>query len=116
MEANDLTPEKVAELVGGTVERDGGIVCCCPVHEQGAGHNPSMRLSITDDRRILFTCRSQRCDKKKARKIVDRFVEMGLPKSHVGGMRATREAVVYSLPPPDGTVDLDEAEDGNAGR
>ena len=106
MEANDLTPEKVAELVGGTVERDGGIVCCCPVHEQGAGHNPSMRLSITDDRRILFTCRSEGCDKKKGgfRKIVDRFVELGIPKSSLGGTRATREAVLYDYHRPDGTV------------
>ena len=65
-----------------------------------------MRLSITDDRRILFTCRSEGCDKKKGgfRKIVDRFVELGIPKSRLGGTRATCQAVLYDYHRPDGTV------------
>ena len=45
----DITAENVAKAVGGTVERDGSILCCCPVHEASGTHNPSLLLSITDD-------------------------------------------------------------------
>ena len=90
MEVADINPKSVAEAVGGTVEHSGCVVCLCPIHETGGGHSPSMALSITDDRRILFTCRSQKCDRKHAGEIRRFLVEKGLPQSHVGGMRAAQ--------------------------
>src|SRR6516165_9171728 len=51
------TPENVAKTVGGKVERNGDILCCCPVHEVSGTHNPSLVLTITNDHRILFHCR-----------------------------------------------------------
>src|SRR6476660_1651998 len=90
MEVADINPKSVAEAVGGTVDYSGCIICLCPIHETGGGHSPSLALSITDDRRILFTCRSQKCDRKHAREIMRFLVEKGLPQSHVGGMRAAQ--------------------------
>ena len=49
MDIRDITAENVAKAVGGTVERDGSILCRCPVHEASGTHNPSLLLSITDD-------------------------------------------------------------------
>ena len=90
MEVADINPKSVAEAVGGTVDHSGCVICLCPIHETGGGHSPSLALSITDDRRILFTCRSQKCDRKHAREIMRFLVEKGLPQSHVGGMRAAQ--------------------------
>ena len=92
MDIRDITAENVAKAVSGTVERDGSILCCCPVHETSGTHNPSLLLSITDGRRILFHCRSQNCDAKHFQAIRDHLVEKcGLPRSHVGGNRADKE-------------------------
>ena len=92
MDIRDITAENVAKAVSGTVERDGSILCCCPVHETSGTHNPSLLLSITDERRILFHCRSQNCDAKQFQVIRDHLVEKcGLPRSHVGGNRADKE-------------------------
>ena len=46
MDARDITAENVAKVVGGTVERDGSVLCCCPIHEASGTHNPSLLLSI----------------------------------------------------------------------
>ena len=92
MDVRDITAENIAKAVGGTVERDGSILCRCPVHEASGTHNPSLLLSITDGRRILFHCRSQNCDAKQFQVIRDHLVEKcGLPRSHVGGNRADKE-------------------------
>ena len=92
MDIRDITAENVAKAVSGTVERDGSILCRCPVHETSGTHNPSLLLSITDGRRILFHCRSQNCDAKQFQVIRDHLVEKcGLPRSHVGGNRADKE-------------------------
>ena len=92
MDIRDITAENVAKAVSGTVERDGSILCRCPVHETSGTHNPSLLLSITDGRRILFHCRSQNCDAKHFQAIRDHLVEKcGLPRSHVGGNRADKE-------------------------
>ena len=48
MDVRDITAENVAKAVSGTVERDGSILCRCPVHETSGTHNPSLLLSITD--------------------------------------------------------------------
>jgi DNA polymerase I-like protein with 3'-5' exonuclease and polymerase domains len=88
----DITVENVAKAVGGTIERDGSILCHCPVHETNGTHNPSLLLSITKDHRILFHCRSQNCDALHFRTICDHLVnKCGLPRSHVGGNRAAKE-------------------------
>jgi hypothetical protein len=47
MNTSDITAENVAKAVGGKIERDGSILCCCPVHEANGTHNPSLLLSIT---------------------------------------------------------------------
>src|SRR6516165_1147851 len=74
------------KAVGGTVERNGSILCRCPVHEASGIHNPSLVLSITEAQRIIFHCRSQNCDAKHFQAIRDHLVEKcGLPRSHVGG-------------------------------
>ena len=62
MDVADITAENVARAVGGTVERKGNILCHCPIHEVNGTHSPSLLLSITSARRILFHCRSQNCD------------------------------------------------------
>jgi hypothetical protein len=91
VDVKDITAENVAKAVGGTVERDGCILCCCPVHEGSGSHNPSLLLSITDARRILFHCRSQNCDAQHFQAIRDHLIKKGLPRSHVGGDRANKE-------------------------
>ena len=53
MDIKDLTPDNVARAVGGTVERDGSILCCCPIHEASGTHNPSLLLTITNTRAVL---------------------------------------------------------------
>ena len=96
MDIRDITAENVAKAVGGTIERDGSILCFCPVHEASGTHNPSLVLSITNARRILFHCRSQNCDAKHSRVIRDHLVDKcGLPRSHVGGSSQAQEEVHY---------------------
>jgi hypothetical protein len=91
MDTSDITIENVTKAVGGTIER-GSILCYCPIHEASGTHNPSLLLTITDTRRILFHCRSQNCDAKHFQAIRDHLVERcGLPRSHVGGSRTDRE-------------------------
>ena len=102
MDIADITAENVAKAVGGTVERDGSILCRCPVHEASGTHNPSLLLSITKERRILFHCRSQNCDAKHYRAIRDHLVEKcGLPRSHVGGSSHTPKEIHYDYQNPD---------------
>jgi DNA polymerase I-like protein with 3'-5' exonuclease and polymerase domains len=104
MDARNITAENVAKAVGGTVERDGSIVCCCPVHEVSGTHNPSLLLSITDARRILFHCRSQNCDAKYFQAIRDYLVEKcGLPRSHVGGSSHAPQEIHYNYQNQDGS-------------
>jgi DNA polymerase I-like protein with 3'-5' exonuclease and polymerase domains len=104
MDARDITTENVAKAVGGTIERDGSILCCCPVHEASGTHNPSLLLSITDTRRILFHCRSQNCDAKHFQAIRDHLVEKcGLPRSHVGGSDHTPKEIHYDYQNADGS-------------
>jgi hypothetical protein len=91
MDVRDITPENVAKAVGGTVERDGSILCYCPIHEANGKHNPSLVLSIIDEHRILFHCRSQNCDAKHFQVICDYLIKCGLPRSHVGGSRTPKE-------------------------
>src|SRR5260370_41887750 len=91
MDIRDITAENVAKAVGGTVERDGSILCCCPVHEASGTHNPSLLLSITKEHRILFHCRSQNCDAQHFQSIRDYLIKKGLPRSHIGGNRANKE-------------------------
>src|SRR5262249_60435780 len=57
VDVRDITAENVAKAVGGTVERDGSILCCCPVHEGTGSHNPALLLSSTHPRRTPFHCR-----------------------------------------------------------
>ena len=92
MDVRDITAENIAKAVGGTVERDGSILCCCPVHEASGTHNPSLLLSITDDaphpvslpvaelRRQAVPGHPRPPGQK-----------CGLPRSHVGGNRADKE-------------------------
>jgi len=103
MDIRDITAENVAKAVGGTVERDGSILCCCPVHEGSGSHNPSLLLSITDARRILFHCRSQNCDAKHFQVICDHLVKCGLPRSHVGGGRKAPKEIRYNYHRLDGS-------------
>ena len=42
MDAKDITPENIAKAVSGEVQRNGDILCCCPVHEASGTHNPSL--------------------------------------------------------------------------
>jgi DNA polymerase I-like protein with 3'-5' exonuclease and polymerase domains/predicted P-loop ATPase len=102
MDVKDISPENIARAVNGTVERDGSILCCCPVHEASGRHTPSLVLTITDTRRILFHCRSQNCDVKHFQAIHDYLVKCGLPRAHVGGNRADKESR-YTYQHPDGT-------------
>jgi DNA polymerase I-like protein with 3'-5' exonuclease and polymerase domains len=87
MDINDITAKNIAKAVAGTIERDDSILCCCPIHEARGAHSPSLLLSITSERRILFHCRSQNCDAKHFRAIRDHLVRCGLPLSHIGGSR-----------------------------
>ena len=73
-----------------------------PIHEVSGTHNPSLVLTITDTRRVLFHCRSQNCDAKDFQTIRDHLVKCGLPRSHVGGNRADKEGR-YTYQHPDGT-------------
>ncbi len=102
MDAKDITAESITKAVGGTLERDGSILCRCPIHEASGAHNPSLVLTITDTHRILFHCRSQNCDAQHFQAIRDHLVKCGLPRSHVGGSRADKEDR-YSYQHPDGT-------------
>jgi predicted P-loop ATPase len=104
MNAADITPENVAKAVGGTVERGGSVVCCCPIHEATGAHNPSLVLTIADEKRILFHCRSQKCDAKHFRTIRNYLVERcGLPRSRVGGDSRTPGEIRYSYHDLDGS-------------
>src|SRR5215472_7527079 len=91
MDVSDITAENVAKAVDGTIERDGSILCRCPVHEATGKHNPSLLLTITGDRHILLHCRSQNCDAKLFQVICDHLVKCGLPRSHVGGSQTPKE-------------------------
>src|SRR5262249_13936673 len=91
MNIADITAENVAKAVDGTIERDGSILCRCPVHEATGKHNPSLVLTITRTQPILLHCRSQNCDAKHFRTICDHLVKCGLPRSHVGGKRTDEE-------------------------
>ena len=102
MDVKDISPESIAKAVNGTVERDGSILCHCPIHEASGRHTPSLVLTITDTHRILFHCRSQNCDAKHFQVIRDHLVKCGLPRSHVGGNRADKEDR-YTYQHPDGT-------------
>jgi predicted P-loop ATPase len=96
MDVKDITPENVAKAVGGKVERNSSILCCCPIHEAAGTHNPSLVLTITEAGRILFHCRSQRCDAKRFRDIRNYLVEKcGLPRSRVGGDSRTQGEIHY---------------------
>jgi DNA polymerase I-like protein with 3'-5' exonuclease and polymerase domains len=103
MDISDITAANVAKAVGGKIERGNTIVCCCPIHEASGGtHNPSLALTITDEKRILFHCRSQKCDRQHFSTIRDHLVKKcGLPRSHVGGSRAAKE-IRYNYLHPDG--------------
>jgi DNA polymerase I-like protein with 3'-5' exonuclease and polymerase domains len=102
MDVKDITAENVAKAVNGKVDRDGSILCRCPVHEASGTHNPSLVLTITSTHRVLFHCRSQNCDAKEFQIIHDYLVKCGLPRSHVGGSRADKESR-YTYQHPDGT-------------
>jgi DNA polymerase I-like protein with 3'-5' exonuclease and polymerase domains/predicted P-loop ATPase len=103
MNAADISIESVAKAVGGKIERDGSILCNCPIHEAEGTHNPSLVLTITRTGRILVHCRSQNCDAKHFQKIADHLVKVcELPRSHVGGKR-TDEEVRYVYQHPDGS-------------
>jgi DNA polymerase I-like protein with 3'-5' exonuclease and polymerase domains/predicted P-loop ATPase len=101
MDIADITIESVAKAVGGTIERKGEILCCCPIHEASGTHNPSLVLTITGEKRVIFHCRSQRCDDKHAHAIHDHLIKCGLPRSHVGGSKVPPE-VRYTYQHPDG--------------
>ena len=98
----EITPESVAKAVGGSVERDGSILCFCPIHETGPGHTPSLVLSITDQRRILAHCRSQGCDKKHFREIKQDLVRRGLPADKIGATRKPQEFPAWDYFTADG--------------
>ena len=104
MNIADITPENIAKAVGGKIERDGCILCCCPIHEASGTHNPSLVLSITKTQRILFHCRSQNCDAKHFHLIRNHLVEKcGLPRSHVGGSGPAQKEAHYHYQNPDGS-------------
>ena len=101
MDVKDITAENVAKAVGGTVERDGSILCCCPIHEARGTHTPSLLLSITNEKRVLFHCRSQNCDAKHFLAIRDHLVKCGLPRSQIGSSRHAE--IHYDYQNPDGS-------------
>ena len=91
MDIADINPKNVAEAVGGFVDRDGSVLCYCPIHEASGVHTPSLVLSITDERRILVHCRSKGCDKKHFREIKAALARKGLPEEQIGGTRKDKE-------------------------
>jgi hypothetical protein len=97
-----ITPENVAKAVNGSVERDGSILCLCPIHETGPGHTPSLALSITDTRRILVHCRSRGCDKKHFREIKEALARQGLPADKIGATRKAQEFPAWDYTTADG--------------
>src|SRR5262245_37727852 len=101
MDVSDINAANIDKAVGGTVERDGSILCYCPIHEASGKHSPSLLLSITNEHRILFHCRSQNCDAKHFRAIRDHLIKCGLPRSHVGG--SNQEEIHYNYQNPDGS-------------
>ena len=103
MDVKDISPESIAKAVNGTVERDGSILCHCPIHEASGRHTPSLVLTITDTHRILFHCRSQNCDAKHFQVICDHLVKCGLPRSHVGGGRQAPKEIRYNYHRLDGS-------------
>jgi DNA polymerase I-like protein with 3'-5' exonuclease and polymerase domains/predicted P-loop ATPase len=103
MDIADINVVTVAKAVEGKIERDGSILCRCPIHEATGEHNPSLVLTITRTQRILVHCRSQGCDTKQFQKIRDHLVKVcGLPASHVGGKR-TDEEIRYVYQRADGS-------------
>jgi hypothetical protein len=99
----DITADNIAKAVNGKVERGSSVVCCCPIHEATGTHTPSLVLTITDEKRILFHCRSQNCDAKHFRTICNYLVEKcGLPRSRVGGDSRTPGETRYSYHDRDG--------------
>jgi hypothetical protein len=103
MDVSDITAENVAKAVGGTIERDTSVLCCCPIHEASGTHNPSLVLTITNTQHILFHCRSQNCDAKHFRAIRDHLVKFGLPRSHVGGSKDADKEIRYNYQHLDGS-------------
>jgi hypothetical protein len=103
MNATDITAENVAKAVSGTVERDGSVLCCCPIHEASGKHNPSLVLTITNTQHVLFQCRSHHCDDKHFRAIRDHLVKCGLPQSYVGGRKNADKEVRYNYHHLDGS-------------
>jgi DNA polymerase I-like protein with 3'-5' exonuclease and polymerase domains/predicted P-loop ATPase len=97
-----ITPENVAKAVDGFVDRDGSILCLCPIHETGPGHTPSLALSITDTRRILVHCRSRGCDKKHFREIKQALASRGLPADRIGATRKPQEFPAWDYFTADG--------------
>ena len=98
-----ITPENVAKAVSGFVDREGSIICLCPIHEIGPGHTPSLALSITDTRRILVHCRSHGCDKKHFPQIKEALVRLGLPADKIGATRKAQEFPIWDYFAADGT-------------
>jgi DNA polymerase I-like protein with 3'-5' exonuclease and polymerase domains/predicted P-loop ATPase len=91
MDVSEINPKSVAEAVNGIVNRDGSVLCYCPIHEASGVHTPSLVLSITDERRILVHCRSKGCDKKQFHAIKAALVRQGLPEGQIGGTRKEKE-------------------------
>jgi hypothetical protein len=102
VDIKDITPENIAKAVNGTIERGNNIVCCCPIHEASGTHNPSLVLTITSERRVIFHCRSQNCDRQHFAGIRDHLVKCGLPRSHVGAKKQVHEEIHYPYFDPDG--------------
>ena len=50
-----ITPESVAKAVDGYVDRDGTVICFCPIHETGPGSSNFLRGPFR--RRSFGTCR-----------------------------------------------------------
>ena len=104
MNVRDITAENVAKAVGGTVERDGSILCCCPIHEASGTHNPSLvlidhrhaphpvSLPVAKLRRQTFPGHPRPPGRK-----------CGLPRSHVGGNRCATRRFRYNYQHPDGS-------------
>jgi hypothetical protein len=104
MNVKDITSENVAKAVGGKIEHNGDILCLWPIHEAKGAHDPSLLLTITDAKRILFHCRSQHCDAKHFRAIINYLVEKcGLPRSHVGGNSKIQGEINYPYHNLDGS-------------
>jgi hypothetical protein len=87
----NITSENIAKAVGGTIERNGSVICNCPIHEANGIHTPSLVLTITKTQRILVHCRSQNCDQQHFQTICEHLVKCGLPRTHIGGTRANQD-------------------------